>query len=1022
MITSIKTQAVQLGSSYRLPIHILYRSIPGRLGGDVSFADAIIAKYKSANEQELPSADFVYPKYGERDAGDALTELSRQLILMNRIRIQMNIRNYRIMQRYSLTVSARCDQLLNMLRMQTNAYSGVSQESVRELMQIHRELKERINESASRDSLVQMHAGVSNVREDEESTLIMKILTAASRGNGTRERYMRRLIDRMHSIGAAESRNSYESASRALLQKAETELFRLPERENGTSMTLWNSDAARQFFWRIQRTPEPLRSVFLDAGGFSSLVTFEKVLKGMDTEAFRAFAEPLIERISYSLSRPVPAAGTAAADGEYGDGEWLRLYHAAENAAAVLEAGADGSDGRHGADGALGSVGLRGADGAFGLAGLRGADGASGQESLIGADGLADDAFRFFDRLSDEEWNLFRSEMIYADQGGQLKEQLPELYRVLAEGRNIESTDGTEQSGTDRLTRDRAGGTLQGGADGTLQGDAGAGEPVETERLLLSSAKEGVGTEEYSQAARVHVEFGRSASRAAVENILKTMDRETFQTVVFPLMQRISGSVPKFRFSREREAAGESEAADLRSRYTTVEQTFASLAGQALGRTDYAEHLFERQSEEVWETFCLELIHADSEGTLRRQTPELYRELVKAQNLTAIESSLDISINNTESLSSRAAFENVFTTMDRETFRTVVYPLLQRMTENVPEYRVLEEGMPSPEKYEDGDQLVKYHAVERVFASLADRTGKLEGEQGAEGQAGRSGQQGVEGYAGRSGLQGIEGYGGHERYYESEDYVGWEALRESAGSDGSEGMQGSTGFGGREGLQGLAGSNGREGLQGLAGSDGFEGLQGLTGTEGRDGLSGAEYFDVQLLQENLSDYTDHLIERQSEEVWELFCTEMIYADREGQLKNHVPELYQALIAGQNPTADASVRLGASSLPHTVEKKDESADSVTMGLITGTEALPSRKVVENIFTTMDQETFYHVVRPLMQKIVGGVSISEELEALIGESEAADQFIRYDTAERVFAALANRTFDQSGAEGHAGQEGL
>jgi hypothetical protein len=101
------------------------------LGGDLSFADAIIAKYKSTDDQELPSADFAYPKFGERDAGEALTELSRQLILMNRIRIQMNIRNYRIMQRYSLTVSARCDQLLNMLLMRTNIYSGVSQASVR---------------------------------------------------------------------------------------------------------------------------------------------------------------------------------------------------------------------------------------------------------------------------------------------------------------------------------------------------------------------------------------------------------------------------------------------------------------------------------------------------------------------------------------------------------------------------------------------------------------------------------------------------------------------------------------------------------------------------------------------------------------------------------------------------------------------------------------------------------------------------------------------------------------------------
>ena len=445
MITTIKTQALQLGSNYQLPVHILYRSIPGRLGGDLSFADAIIAKYKSTDDQELPSADFAYPKFGERDAGEALTELSRQLILMNRIRIQMNIRNYRIMQRYSLTVSARCDQLLNMLLMRTNIYSGVSQASVRELMQIHRELRKKIDESAGRDVPVKLPSVTPYMQEENESELIVRILTAASRGNGTRERYMRQLMGRIQSLGITENRNSYTSITRTLLRKAEAELFRLPERETGSSMTIWMSEAAKQFFWRIQRTPEPLRSIFLRAGGFSSLVSFEKVLKSMSTESFRAFAEPFMQRISASLSEPVRTTGRGSTGEEYGDEEWLRLYHVTENATAALETSSRGRDvqsagngiggpGSRGLDGTAGSNGLKGFDGIAGPDGKSGFDGSAGQDGVFGADGFAgpdslgdtEGIFRVFEQMTDEEWETFRSDMIYANREGILEKQAPQ--------------------------------------------------------------------------------------------------------------------------------------------------------------------------------------------------------------------------------------------------------------------------------------------------------------------------------------------------------------------------------------------------------------------------------------------------------------------------------------------------------------------------------------------------------------------------------------------------------------------
>ena len=144
----LKTQAVRLGNSYRLPVHILYRSTPGRLGGDLSFSDAIRAKYASVDEQELPSADFVYPKFGEADASELLQSLTRQLIQLNRIRIRMNVSNYRYLQRYSSAINFRCEQLFNLLQTQNNMYSGVTADAIRELQKIHRELRVETEKAA----------------------------------------------------------------------------------------------------------------------------------------------------------------------------------------------------------------------------------------------------------------------------------------------------------------------------------------------------------------------------------------------------------------------------------------------------------------------------------------------------------------------------------------------------------------------------------------------------------------------------------------------------------------------------------------------------------------------------------------------------------------------------------------------------------------------------------------------------------------------------------------------------------
>ena len=1039
MITTIKTQALQLGSNYQLPVHILYRSIPGRLGGDLSFADAIIAKYKSTDDQELPSADFAYPKFGERDAGEALTELSRQLILMNRIRIQMNIRNYRIMQRYSLTVSARCDQLLNMLLMRTNIYSGVSQASVRELMQIHRELRKKIDESAGRDVPVKLPSVTSYVQEENESELIVRILTAASRGNGTRERYMRQLMGRIQSLGITENRNSYTSITRTLLRKAEAELFRLPERETGSSMTIWMSEVAKQFFWRIQRTPEPLRSIFLRAGGFSSLVSFEKVLKSMSTESFRAFAEPFMQRISASLSEPVRTTGRGSTGEEYGDEEWLRLYHVTENATAALETSSRGRDvqsagngigvpGNRGLDGTAGSNGLKGFDGIAGPDGKSGFDGSAGQDGVFGADGFAgpdslgdtEGIFRVFEQMTDEEWETFRSDMIYANREGILEKQAPELYRALTEDNRsasrVSSGEGNEESG-------------------------------------ISGAAE------------------RSGNRAIVENYFRIMDRETFHTVIDPIMQRITGQVSSAGISEEPgHFSGNSEEMEQFIRYTSVEQVFATLAdkvgeagtyvetggrsgqqstegldgrdglrgvggqtglqgAEGLGGRDglhgldgetglpgaegfgvlvgepetteintlreyeslsqYTSELFEIQSEEVWEQFCSEMIYADQEGELKKQIPELYEALNEGKSRSQAGTATgSIASKSSEE---RAYIQSILKTMDRETLHSVVRPVLQRIVGNTSVYGTTEDLNSTVGEPGINDQYVRYNTVERVFAALSERIGENErvnstagtvGTRGIAGSVGQAGVQGTVGQAGRDGTvqPGAAGQAGRDGIVQSgavgqagRDGIGQQGVAGLSGRDGI-GQQGVAGLYSQDGLRGTSGLTGQEGFRDTEDHDGRAGLDGAGDIIGRDDLHGVTELSELKIQENLSVYTDYLFENQSDEVWELFCSELIYSDQNGELKKKAPELYQALTEALDRSRTKGMRIESAT-----EESRNVSENIETSVSSISEKLSSRTEVEKILGTMDQEIFHTVVRPLLLKMSGDVLETERTEA-------------------------------------------
>lgn len=709
MITGLKTQAVRLGSSYRLPVHILQWSIPARLGGDASFAEDIMAKYLTSNERRSSSVDFVHPKFGERDAGNVLSELSRQLVQLNRIRIQMNMHNYRIMQRYSLSVSTRCEQLLNFLEMNTNVYSGVSQEAVRELVQIHQKLKEQIASAGTSGKTADSPSfGKSSAPDEDESSLILKILTAASKGNGTRERYIRNLVRRMQSAGGSASGDSHSSQARVFLRQAESELFLVSDRERGGSMTIWMSEDAKKFFWKIQRAPEQIRNIFLNAGGFSSLIALEKTLKTMDTRSFHTFAEALMERVSMIIYETAGSGRNGNPDTEYGDEEWLNLRRRMES----IEESSPGS--------------------------------------VLQTE---NDAFHFIETITDEEWNRFRTELIHSDREESLKKHLPELYTALT---------GTVLVPAGKVSDSE---TVAVSADVTMLSDGA--KPVSADGVKPVSAPGEVS--DSSTGIETDAASGNVLSRDAAISILQNMDSETFRTVIRPVLERMTTSVS------ETVQNGEAPEGDRETVYTrhynTAEMLIKAFAErdteyvyeserlntQRISETNYVQRMLSA-SEKVWESFCTEMIYADRNGELRKQAPELYQALVKVIEGSEILPEQSGAINRRTSEGSRAAesegsraaesegsrvaesegsraaesegsraaeyevIETIINTMDHETFRKVVLPLFN----DISEMNTIE--MTEREEYVNGspgasELSVRQFAMEKVFNVLAEKSG-----------------------------------------------------------------------------------------------------------------------------------------------------------------------------------------------------------------------------------------------------------------------------------------------------------
>ncbi len=328
-----ETRARQIGSFRPMPVIARYQMPRDGLHADSAFADAIIAKYKASEEGNLPSADFAYPEK-HSEAADTMDRLSTQLITLNRIRVQMNVYNQKWLHQYALSLTNSCRMLLRQLNIRGSASSGqASQSSVHELEKVLGELRTSIEEKSAgrlnngpavqeipaeqRNITLQGYLqhkeeterGSSGIRSaeaneevkvkepssaQEQEEIILRILTAASRGNGTRERYMSQLYKRLYESGRNGQGNRME-----ILDRAGTELLSLGSSGNASTpmMNGWASEAARRFYWRVQRAPRQEQKLLLQAGGYGTVISLERALRSMDGGEFRRFSMELVERM-----------------------------------------------------------------------------------------------------------------------------------------------------------------------------------------------------------------------------------------------------------------------------------------------------------------------------------------------------------------------------------------------------------------------------------------------------------------------------------------------------------------------------------------------------------------------------------------------------------------------------------------------------------------------------------------------------------------------------------------------------
>ena len=259
------------------------REFPGRksvrigiqAAAGYAFAMGILEKYRQAEGYDLPSASFVYPdSRREEEDREAVRELVSQLSFMNRIRVSYLNQSYE--RKYYWNVRLHCEQLL--LRLSGSAAMG---REVRELREMYREL----------------------VREHERAVLQTSGRQTVPESRGEKDPHRReafseedrKLADRKEQrlkeiLRQAERKTERRTVTGVMMQGF---LDGLPSRQASPS---WKAEPARQFFWKVQRSPRWEQEILFRAAGVGSLPALEKRLSGISAERWTRELDLLRER------------------------------------------------------------------------------------------------------------------------------------------------------------------------------------------------------------------------------------------------------------------------------------------------------------------------------------------------------------------------------------------------------------------------------------------------------------------------------------------------------------------------------------------------------------------------------------------------------------------------------------------------------------------------------------------------------------------------------------------------------
>jgi hypothetical protein len=309
--------ARQIAHSPLLSVRTLNIGTIDRLSGNTAWAEAIIERYKPSGETDLPSVDFVYQEMAAQEAAESVTELNTLITTINNIRLNANILNQNYMNRYYLNVQERCELLIN--RLESNIYVSGNAERIKEIYRDvirteyvpveERIFKERMREAVKAAGLPPVSTGAVS---DASGTTVSGMYRSGMTGSGMSRSEMGR--SGMDNFGmrvmpyarriaqlTGRTRTGSEGAGGDLLNDGSPMVQRMPMIRDMRFASEWTSQAARQFFWRVQRAAEAEQEIILQSSGTVSLIYLEKQLRSMNDAQFRHFTEELSTRVRTSI-------------------------------------------------------------------------------------------------------------------------------------------------------------------------------------------------------------------------------------------------------------------------------------------------------------------------------------------------------------------------------------------------------------------------------------------------------------------------------------------------------------------------------------------------------------------------------------------------------------------------------------------------------------------------------------------------------------------------------------------------